>query len=199
MKNIKEFDDNKIEEGIKLVLTGLGLDLKDENLRETPKRVMKSYHEILGGLINTDIRATEILNKAFPSNYHGMVTIGPIKVYSMCPHHFLPIQYSIYVAYIIKDKNVGLSKLPRLVELLAQRPVMQEVLTQDIVDYIEKILHPRGSAVVVKGIHGCMSCRGVKKSDAITTTSAMNGFFRENIATKEEFLTFVKINGTGLK
>lgn len=189
-----KFDDKEILDGMKKIISGLGLDLNDPDLKDTPKRVLRGYYEILEGLLDTDEKINKILSITFPSKYEGMIVEGPIHCYSLCPHHFLPIVYDIFVGYIPKGKSLGLSKLPRLIELLARRPIIQEDLTRDIAEKIEKILKPQGVAVFVKGTHFCMSMRGVR-NNASTVTSEVTGVFRKNIGTRMEFLDFIKTNG----
>lgn len=190
---MKKFNDDMIKEGMKKILVGLGLDLEDPNLKETPDRVTRSYYEILGGMIDTNEQVKKILSKAFPTKYTGIVTVGPIKVYSMCPHHFLPVIYEIWLGYIPRGMGLGLSKLPRLVELLAQRPVLQEDLTHEIVSQLSDTINPQGVAVLVKGFHTCMNIRGTKKNNSKTTTSEMSGLFLENKdGCKDEFFEVIK-------
>lgn len=186
----RSFDDKKIFEGIKMIMTGLNLDLKDENFRDTPNRVLRSYYEIFEGLDN-EKEIKNILSTSFPTTYDGMVMEGPIKCFSMCPHHLIPVLYSIYIAYIPRKGGLGLSKLPRVVELLAKRPALQEDFTKDIVRSITNTIKPRGVAVMVKGEHMCMQMRGVEKIGCGTITSEVTGYFKDNAATKEEFLKFV--------
>jgi len=192
MKSNK-FKNEQILEGLRLVLDGLGLDLNDENFRETPDRVLRSYYEIFEGLHQED-EVKKILLTSFPTEYNGMITVGPITCFSMCPHHFITIRYKVYVAYIGRERGIGLSKLPRVVELLSKRPALQEDFTKDIVTKIHDAINPKGVAVYVEGEHMCMQARGVNKPDCKTITSEVTGFFRDNLATKEEFLNFIKMS-----
>lgn len=187
---------SSIEKGAIYILKGLkeefGLDLNDVNFHDTPKRVARAYYEICEG-INAKEEVNSILSTAFPSEYDGMVTEGPIRCYSLCPHHLLPVIYDVYIGYIPGEGCLGLSKLPRLVELLSKGPKLQESFTHEIVDNLDKTIHPRGCMVVVKGEHMCMAMRGVKASGCKTTTSAIKGNF-EDQSVRDEFLSL-----TGLK
>ena len=188
---MKKFNDKQILKGTKLILEGVGLDLKDPNFIETPERILRSYYEICGGLIDKKRKIKKILSKSFPTEYDGLVLEGPIKCYSICPHHFLPVIYEVFVGYISTEKGLGLSKLPRLVELLAQEPKFQEDFTKEIVDILKKNIKPAGVMVVVKGNHLCMQMRGVKKPNCPTTTSSFIGAF-SNSEAREEFLNLIK-------
>lgn len=185
----KKFKDGQILRGIRMVLDGLRLNLKDENFKETPQRILRSYYEIFEGLNNKD-KINEILSTSFPTGYDGMVIEGPIKTYSMCPHHFLPVVYDIYVGYIPNKGGLGLSKIPRLVELLAHTPKLQEDFTKEIVDIINKTIKPKGVMVKVMGQHLCMQMRGIKAINCGTITSSFCGVFEEKDA-RDEFISFV--------
>jgi len=182
-----------IEQGMILMLKGLqrrfGLDISDVNFQQTPKRVARAYEEIFEGINATD-EITEILSTAFPTDYTGMVALSPIRCYSMCPHHFLPVIYDVSVAYIANKGGLGLSKIPRLIELLSKAPKLQEQFTHEIIDTLDKTIKPKGCIVVVKGEHMCMQMRGVKKPGCATTTSAFTGIFKDPSA-RAEFFSFV--------
>lgn len=189
---------NKIEKASALMLEGLrdefGLDISDVNFKDTPKRIARAYAEIFEG-INCKEELKEILNTSFPTDYEGMVIEGPIECFSMCPHHFLPVLYKVYVGYIPKKGGLGLSKLPRLVELLGKAPKLQEQYTYEIIDTLEKTIKPAGAMVVVEGQHLCMQMRGIKKPGCGTRTSSCSGFFKTNMNTRMEFMDFVnKVN-----
>jgi GTP cyclohydrolase I len=181
----------KVEKGMEIILQGLqeefGLDINSEHFKDTPKRVMRSYAEIFRGLKDTPERIRKILSTAFNSSLDEMVLIKDIEVFSTCPHHFLPVFYSVAVAYIPDGKVLGLSKLPRIVELLAQRPVVQEDLTQEIAAALMSI-KPKGVAVTVTGKHNCMRMRGVKQAKSSAITTVVLGAFRDNPTTRNEFL-----------
>lgn len=167
------------------------IDPYGPNFIHTPGRVAKAYIEIFDGLFDQGDLVKELLSKTFPAKADEMITVGPIEVWSMCPHHFLPVQMWVWVAYIPKKKVLGLSKLARLAELLAKRPALQEDTTIDIARTLQKGLSPLGSACLIKGRHLCMEMRGVKKK-ALTTTTALEGVFRKNSAAKAEFLASVR-------
>lgn len=181
-----------IEEAWISVLENLHIDLEDPNFKDTPKRIAKMYEEIFAGLKPEKMEELDNeLLKTFPCSNDEMVTIKGVETWSMCPHHFLPVHYWVDVAYLPDDKVLGISKFPRVVDLLAKRPVLQEQYTQDIVDYLEQALNPRGVAVRVKGIHLCMVMRGIKSFNSEVITSSMTGAFKDNLITKQEFLQFI--------
>uniref|UniRef100_A0A6M3JSM8 GTP cyclohydrolase I n=1 Tax=viral metagenome TaxID=1070528 RepID=A0A6M3JSM8_9ZZZZ len=194
---------DNIEKGFTIILEGLhqefGLDLTDENLKDTPKRIARAYEEIFGGIKDTDKKVQEILATAFPSKeYNSVIFCAGIKTFSMCPHHFLPVEYTTALGYIPSDDGyvLGASKLARIVELLSKRPVLQERLTKDITKALDTI-QPKGSAVVVSGIHYCMRMRGVKQNSTFETSS-MSGVFMTKPDTRKEFfdlLTLAKRKG----
>lgn len=175
-----------IEKSTALMLEGLGCNLEDANFKDTPKRVAKALIEILDGQDKLEEKIQKIFSKSFPTSYKGMVTQKNIKAIGMCPHHMQPIQYMIDIGYIPNGEALGLSKLVRLAELLAARMVLQETLTQDIVEVMMKNLNARGAIAVVRGSHGCMVNRGVKQ-EVITTTSSISGTFEGDFAARQEF------------
>lgn len=181
-----------VEKGVHYILKGLkdefGLDLSDENFKDTPKRVARAYYEMCCG-INCDDAIDEILATSFPSTYGGMITIKDIKCYSMCPHHLLPVEYSVDVGYIPGDRVLGLSKIPRIVKLLAKAPKLQEQFTQDVVEAFKKI-ECKGAIVIVRGYHLCMGARGIEMPGCRTITSSIYGVL-EDKDTRDEFLSMV--------
>jgi GTP cyclohydrolase I len=182
-------DYSKIEKGVKDILTEIGEDPNREGLLKTPGRVAKSYEYLTDGY-NKNI--DELLNDAiFNEKYDEMVIVKDIDFYSMCEHHLLPFYGKIHIAYIPNGKIVGLSKIPRIVDMYARRLQVQERMTQEIADTLEKYLSPRGVAVVAEGYHMCMMMRGVQKQNSITTTSAMHGIFKEDARTRTEFLGLI--------
>ncbi len=182
-------DYSKIEKGVKDILTEIGEDPNREGLLKTPGRVAKSYEFLTDGY-NRNI--DELLNDAiFIEKYDEMVIVKDVDFYSMCEHHLLPFYGKIHVAYIPNGKIVGLSKIPRIVDMYARRLQVQERMTQEIADTLEKYLSPRGVAVVAEGYHMCMMMRGVQKQNSITTTSAMHGIFKEDARTRTEFLGLI--------
>ncbi len=186
------FDDIKCENAWDSILESLNLNPYDANFVDTPQRVAKMYHEIFAGLKPDVIEELDIhLSKTFPCTYDGMVIVKGTEVWSMCPHHFLPVRYSVDIAYLPSQSVLGVSKIPRVAELLAKRPVLQEQYTQDIVDFLERSLQPKGVAVLVKGMHLCMVMRGIKSRNSEVITSAMTGAFKDNLISKDEFLQLV--------
>ena len=186
----KEFKDDQILRGIELILDGLRLDLNDENFRETPQRILRSYHEMFYGLHNDD-EIKKILKTSFPTEYDGMIIEGPIQTYSMCPHHFLPVIYEVYIGYIPRNGGLGLSKLARLVEHLAKAPKLQEDFTKEIVNVLQTNLNPIGCMVLVEGQHLCMQMRGIKKPGCSTTTSSFTGAFKD-APVRNEFMSLIR-------
>lgn len=171
---------------------GLDIDLDDPNFKETPRRIAKSWVEMLFGCYCLPIES--YFEKAFPSDYEGIVAEGPFQIISMCPHHFLPVVYQCFIGYIPQKgkKFLGVSKIARLAEDLAKRPVLQEQLTQDISNQLAR-LEPQGSLVMIKGIHNCMLCRGIKKP-APVTTSVITGCFEKEGPSREEIFDLMKIS-----
>lgn len=168
------------------LLKAIGEDPEREGLRNTPDRVARMYTELLSGY-STD--PEKIINGAlFHIEYDEMVLVRDIEFYSLCEHHMLPFLGRAHVAYLPKGKVIGLSKIPRIVDMYARRLQVQERMTRQIADLLQSMLEPQGVAVVVEGMHLCAMMRGVKKHDARMTTSAMHGSFRSNLATRQEFL-----------
>jgi GTP cyclohydrolase I len=182
----EEMDLDAIESSVGTILEAIGEDPEREGLIKTPHRVAKSYKELLAGY-RMDPKA--IINGAvFDVAYDEMVIVRDIEFYSMCEHHMLPFMGRVHVAYIPSDKVIGLSKIPRIVDLFSRRLQVQERMTTQIANYIDVVLKPQGVAVVAEGMHMCMMLRGVKKKDARMTTSAMLGIFRDDMSTRMEFL-----------
>ncbi len=174
------------EEAVLHLLSALGERPEREGLRNTPRRVARMFTELLSGY-HADPQ--KIVNGAlFNITYDEMVIIRDIEFYSLCEHHMLPFLGRVHVAYIPAGKVIGLSKIPRLVDMYARRLQVQERMTRQIADVLQELLEPQGVAVVVEGLHLCSMMRGVKKHDARMTTSAMHGAFRANLATRQEFL-----------
>lgn len=187
---MKEFNDIAIVAAWETILESLGIDHKnDPNFTDTPKRVMRMYHEIFEGLLDDNLKDLENhLTKTFPCSYDQMIVEKGIETWGMCPHHFLPVKYEVDIGYMPNEDVLGLSKLPRVILALSKRPVLQEQLTDDIVDYLVRVLNPKGVIVKVKGQHLCMVMRGVKSNNAIAYTSAITGVFKTAPALKEEFM-----------
>jgi GTP cyclohydrolase I len=182
----KEMDLDTIEKSVAKIIKAVGEDPEREGLLNTPRRVAKAYGELLEGY---RIDPVKLLNNAtFEVDYDDMVIVRDIEFYSLCEHHMLPFLGRAHVAYIPDGKVIGLSKIPRIVDMFARRLQVQERMTRQIADYVNEILHPRGVAVVVEGMHLCAMIRGVRKHDSRMTTSSMLGAFRKREATRMEFL-----------
>lgn len=171
------------------LLEGVGEDPEREGLLKTPERVARSLRFLTSGYRQDP---EQLLKKAvFTESYDEMVLVKDIDIYSMCEHHMLPFFGKAHVAYIPDGKIVGLSKIPRVVEVFARRLQVQERLTQQIRDAIQSVLCPRGVGVVIEATHMCMVMRGVEKQNSVTTTSAMSGEFLSNQSTRSEFLRLI--------
>lgn len=190
-------DDPLIEEAVIKILKAIGEDPQREGLLFTPRRVARMYHELIGGY-TVDPQA--IVNGAiFDVSYDEMVLIRDVEFFSLCEHHMLPFMGRIHVAYIPDGKVLGLSKIPRIIEMYARRLQVQERMTRQIADFLRDLLKPQGVAVVVEALHLCSMMRGVKKHDARMTTSAMHGAFRANLATRQEFLANISRGSSPLQ
>lgn len=186
-------DHRAIEAATVDILSAVGEDPSREGLIKTPNRVARMYDELLSGY-RTD--PAQLINDAlFDVDYHDMVVVKNIEFYSLCEHHMLPFLGHVHVAYIPNGKVVGLSKIPRIVDMFARRLQVQERMTRQIADFINEVLNPMGVAVVAEGIHMCSMMRGVKKSDSSMTTSAMLGVFKEDPATRSEFMSHLGRTG----
>ncbi len=179
----------EFENSIKKMLEHVGEDPSREGLLDTPSRVRKAFEFMCSGY-NQDPK--EILQKAlFTSTNDEMVVIKDIEFYSQCEHHMLPIIGKVHVAYIPNGKVVGLSKIPRVIDVFARRLQIQEQLTEQICDALNEHLQPKGVAVMIDARHMCMEMRGVQKICSTTVTSALRGLFKSNKKTKDEFLSIV--------
>lgn len=187
-----EMDLAKIEKATKKLLEAIGEDISREGLQNTPSRVARAYQEIMAGY---RINPKDLINGAlFTVNYDEMVIVKGIEFYSLCEHHLMPFFGYVHVAYIPSGKVIGLSKIPRIVDMFARRLQVQERMTQQIADFIQESINPQGVAVVVEGKHLCMMMRGIKKQDSSMTTSAMLGAFRTQHSTRMEFLNRISVN-----
>jgi len=182
-------DNSKIRTLIKDLLKNIGEDPEREGLLDTPRRVADAYEFLTSGY-NKNIE--EVMNDAlFNEKYDEMVLVKNIDFYSLCEHHMLPFYGKVHVAYIPDGKIIGLSKIPRIVEVFARRLQVQERMTQQIADTLEKYLQPRGVAVVSEAHHMCMMMRGVEKQNSSATSSAVHGDFKEDPRTRAEFLNLI--------
>ncbi len=184
-------DRERIEEGVRLILEGIGEDADREGLRDTPRRVAAMYAEIFSGI---EADPGEHFDVVFSEDHQEMVLVRDIPLYSVCEHHLVPFMGKAHVAYIPGDHGriCGLSKLARVVDVFARRPQVQERMTSQIADTIVEHLEPAGVLVVIEAEHLCMSMRGVQKPGAITTTSAVRGVFRSSAATRAEAMSLIK-------
>lgn len=189
--NFEDFNNEiteKIKEQYKSIISDLGEDNSREGLLKTPERVAKAMQYLTQGYKQD---AEEILKTAmFKESYDEMVIVKDIEVYSLCEHHILPFYGKAHIAYIPDGYIVGLSKLPRIVDVFSRRLQVQERLTEQILDCINNTLKPRGVAVVIEAAHMCMMMRGVQKQNSVTTTSGFKGAFK-NIETRTEFLKLI--------
>ena len=179
-----------IEASVRHILANVGEDPDRQGLQGTPERIARMYDEVLGGY-NVDLE--KLVNGAlFDVAYDEMIVVKDIEFYSMCEHHMLPFFGKAHVAYIPSEKVIGLSKIPRIVEMFGRRLQVQERMTRQIADTIDEILSPQGVAVVVEGSHMCSMMRGVKKQEASMVTSAMLGCFKKSDKTRSEFLSHLR-------
>jgi GTP cyclohydrolase I len=184
----------RTEEIMREILRRLGEDPSRDGLLATPERVVKSMAFLTKGY---DENPTEILRGAlFDEDYDEMVIVKDIEIFSLCEHHMLPFFGKVHVAYVPKGKVIGLSKIPRLVEVFARRLQIQERLTRQIADAIQDAINPQGVGVVIEARHLCMMMRGIEKQNSSTVTSAMVGCFRQK-ETRHEFLSLVRSQGSG--
>ena len=178
-----------VEDAVKEILKSIGENPDREGLKGTPDRVSKLYKELTSGYQEDPI---DVINDAiYTLDYDEMVIVKDIEYYSLCEHHILPFFGKCHVAYIPKDKVIGLSKIPRIVEVYARRLQVQERMTVQIANFLNETLSPKGVAVVVNGFHLCMAMRGIMKADANMLTSSMLGSFRKDERTRLEFLSLI--------
>lgn len=180
----------KVQGLINSLLSEIGEDPKREGLLNTPKRVAKAYEFLTAGY-KMDI--DKVLNNAvFNEKYDEMVIVKNIDFYSLCEHHMLPFYGKVHVAYLPDGKIIGLSKIPRIVEIFSRRLQVQERMTQEIADTIKNYVNPRGVGVVSEAFHMCMMMRGVEKQNSSATASAMHGIFKSDARTRAEFLNLIR-------
>jgi GTP cyclohydrolase I len=184
------YDQAAVEEGVRLILQGIGEDPDRAGVRETPARVGRMYREIFAGI---DVDASELVTVVEGADFDEMIMVRDIPLYSMCEHHLIPFNGRAHVAYIPNKSQqiTGLSKIARVVDTLAKRPQVQERLTTEIAEAIERALSPRGVFVVIEAEHLCMTMRGIKKPGAVTVTSAIRGLFRNDARTRQEAMQHI--------
>ena len=190
MEDQNKMDHDKIKEGVRLFLEGIGEDVEREALQETPERIARMCEQIFGGLTED---ASVHLSKQFHAVNNNIVLEKDITFFSVCEHHLLPFYGKAHVAYIPNGTVAGLSKLARTVEVFARRPQIQENMTAQIADAIEKHLHPKGVMVMIEAEHMCMTMRGVQKPGSKTVTTITRGVFNENYSLQQTFLNMVKV------
>ncbi len=167
-----------------------GIDRRDGNFKDTPARVARAYGEILDGMFGWEYQMVDILTKTFPSKSKEMITVGPVNTWTVCAHHFLPVELNVWIGYMPDKRVLGLSKLARIAELMTKRPGLQEDATVDIVSAIQKGLMPKGCGCYIRGRHLCMEMRGIKKKAITTTTQLAGNFLKQEI--RSEFLEVVR-------
>lgn len=180
-----------MEAGFRMILEGMGENPNREGLLETPRRVAQMYEELMSGL-SDPMSEDEILKTRFHEKYDEMIVVPAIDFASMCEHHFLPFTGRAHIAYIPGNCVVGLSKIPRVVEFYARRPQIQERMTMQIAELIQRSLKPKGVAVLLEASHTCMTIRGVKKPGATMITTQLRGRFKTDEKTRAEFMTFIR-------
>jgi GTP cyclohydrolase I len=185
------FDEEKIRRGVRLVMEGIGEDPDREGVMETPRRVAEMYREVFGGM---DADPLAVLSVVKGAEHDEMIMVRDIPLYSMCEHHLVPFTGKAHVAYLPNEDGriTGLSKIARLVDLLSRRPQVQERLTTEIADALERSLEPKGVFVVIEAEHLCMTMRGVKKPGSVTVTSAVRGRFRSDARTRSEAMALIR-------
>lgn len=181
-------DKKKIEKGVRLILEGVGVDLKRKDIGSTPRRVARMYEEILEGESKDPYKELEVV---LEQEHDEIILLKRIPVYTLCEHHLLPFIGKVSIAYIPDKKITGLSKLVKVVEILSKRLQVQERLTTQIADVIMKKLKPKGVMVVMEAEHLCLSMRGVNKPGTLTVTSVVRGVFRKNPKTRQEGLSLI--------
>jgi GTP cyclohydrolase I len=182
-------DKEKISQGMRLILEGIGEDTDRPGLKDTPRRVADMFAEIFSGL---ESPVEELLKTIEGESHDEMVLLRDIPFYSVCEHHILPFSGTAHIAYIPAGKIVGLSELVKALEHFAKRPQVQERLTAQLADVIMEKLRPKGCMVIIDAEHLCMSMRGIKKPGSRTVTSAVRGTFRSKQSTREELLALIK-------
>lgn len=189
----RTFDGAKVRDAVRMLLEAIGEDPEREGVRETPDRVARAYDEIFAGLLVDPI---DVLSVSFEEGHDEIVLVRDIEFHSMCEHHLVPFHGVAHVGYLPNERGqvTGLSKLARVVDVCAKRPNLQERMTTMIADTLEEGLEPRGVIVVVEARHMCMEMRGVRKTGAVTITSAVRGRFREDARTRAEAMALLHGN-----
>jgi len=183
-------DRAKIEQGVRLILEGVGEDPDRGGLKDTPSRVARMYEEVFAGI---GVDPTDLVTVVDGADFDEMIMVRDIPLYSICEHHLIPFNGRAHVAYVPNKAGqiTGLSKIARVVDVLAKKPQVQERLTTEIADTIERALEPRGVFVVIEAEHLCMTMRGIKKPGSVTVTSAVRGLFRTDARTRQEAMNHI--------
>ena len=191
-QDLKKPSREEAMDAVRTLISWAGDDPSREGLVETPKRVVKAYEEFFAGYNKDPVK---VLGKTFSDvkGYDDIVFLRDINIETHCEHHMVPIIGKVHLAYLPVKKVVGISKLARTVDIFAKRLQTQETMTAQIANTIEKVLEPKGVAVVIDAAHQCMTTRGIHKPESSTVTSCMRGIFKENPRTRNEFLTFIKL------
>ena len=185
-------DQERIRRAVREILFAIGEDPDRDGLKGTPDRVARMYAEVFQGLHQDP---AQHLRQFFPEKYDEMVLVKDVRFASFCEHHLLPFTGKAHVAYLPNGRLLGLSKIPRVIDVLSRRPQVQERLTEDVADLLMTELEARGVAVVIEATHSCMTVRGVLKPDSSCITSAMRGAFRDRLATRSEVLALIRGHG----
>jgi GTP cyclohydrolase I len=185
----RDVDEGRIRRAVREILLAIGEDPEREGLAQTPARVARMYAELFSGL---HIEPRTLLQQQFTQKYDEMVLVKDIGFASICEHHLMPFVGRAHIAYLPQGRIVGLSKVPRVVEVLAHRPQVQERMTQDLADLLMAELGARGVGVILEASHSCMTIRGVRNPTSTCTTSAMRGAFESNQSTRAEFMAHIR-------
>lgn len=189
---MKQIDTDRIEKAVREILIGLGDDPEREGIRETPKRVAKMYQEVFEGMLYTNDEIATMFDKCFTEGNDNLVLVRDIDCFSYCEHHMaLMYNLKISVAYIPKGKVIGLSKIARIADMVCKRLQLQERIGADIAYILQKILGTEDVAVFISGTHSCMTARGIKKPNSLTTTHTLRGCFKDNEVLRNEVFTMM--------
>lgn len=189
---MKQIDTDRIEKAVREILIGLGDDPEREGIKETPKRVAKMYQEVFEGMLYTNDEIATMFDKCFTEGNDNLVLVRDIDCFSYCEHHMaLMYNLKISVAYIPKGKVIGLSKIARIADMVCKRLQLQERIGADIAYILQKILGTEDVAVFISGTHSCMTARGIKKPNSLTTTHTLRGCFKDNEVLRNEVFTMM--------
>ena len=189
---MKQIDTDRIEKAVREILIGLGDDPEREGIKETPKRVAKMYQEVFEGMLYTNDEIATMFDKCFTEGNDNLVLVRDIDCFSYCEHHMaLMYKLKISVAYIPKGKVIGLSKIARIADMVCKRLQLQERIGADIAYILQKILGTEDVAVFISGTHSCMTARGIKKPNSLTTTHTLRGCFKDNEVLRNEVFTMM--------